>query len=218
MSGWSAAFGQVRWRIERFSRQPAYRGGRDRICHLQRTQRRGSTVAGNSERSTGSARTLLSIAWFHRSEGLSRELFASGEALWLGVEPQFPDEPRPPRVFLVSVPYALQAANAQTLGGLPPSAFVRAGPSSVQKSVVHEGKAAISSTQTIAAPTEMTTTSPRGTTTETGGTPGVTGVATSNISASRTPKDREPHRTFFMPTNFRVALRTPSTRALRPGV
>ena len=47
----------------------------------------------------------------------------SGER-WLGVEGQ--DIQQSPRVLLVSVPYALKAADAETLGGLPASAFLLA--------------------------------------------------------------------------------------------
>ena len=58
-------------------------------------------------------------------EALPIELFLSGEARWLdvdaeGVAPQ-------PRRLLVSVPYALKAADAETIGGKPLSAFVLAG-------------------------------------------------------------------------------------------
>jgi hypothetical protein len=68
------------------------------------------------------------------SEGLPMELFASEDPRWLGVEAQLPEETERPRVLLVSVPYALQAGNAETLGGFPPSAFVRTVPgSSAQK-------------------------------------------------------------------------------------
>ena len=58
------------------------------------------------------------------AEGLPIELFTTGEARWLGV--QLEHEPELPRVLLVSVPYALKAGDAQTLGGLPPSAFAPA--------------------------------------------------------------------------------------------
>jgi hypothetical protein len=57
--------------------------------------------------------------------GLPEELFRSGEARWLGIQPE--REPELPRVLLVSAPYALKAADADTLGGLPASAFVLAG-------------------------------------------------------------------------------------------
>ena len=56
--------------------------------------------------------------------GLPSDLFASGEARWLEV--QVAGEAPQPRVLLVSVPYALKAADAATLGGLPPSAFALA--------------------------------------------------------------------------------------------
>ncbi|MGA8029612.1 MAG: tail fiber domain-containing protein [Bryobacteraceae bacterium] len=54
--------------------------------------------------------------------GVPAELFLSGGARWLGI--QTPDQPEQPRVLLVSVPYALKAADADTLGGKPASAYV----------------------------------------------------------------------------------------------
>ncbi len=61
-----------------------------------------------------------------KSEGMPVELFASGESRWLGVQPQLPGEEELPRVLLVSVPYALRAADADTVGGKPASAFLLA--------------------------------------------------------------------------------------------
>jgi len=61
-----------------------------------------------------------------KAEGLPLQLFSSGEARWLGVS--INGEAELPRVLLLSVPYALKAADAQTLGGLPPSAFMLAAP------------------------------------------------------------------------------------------
>jgi hypothetical protein len=58
------------------------------------------------------------------SQGLPADLFASGEARWLGVQVQ--GEAEQPRTVLMSVPYALKAADAETIGGLPPSAFLKA--------------------------------------------------------------------------------------------
>jgi hypothetical protein len=55
--------------------------------------------------------------------GLPMDLFASGEGRWLEV--QIAGEKQRPRVLLTSVPYAMKAADAATLGGLPPSAFAR---------------------------------------------------------------------------------------------
>ncbi|HEY6763349.1 MAG TPA: hypothetical protein VI386_01145 [Candidatus Sulfotelmatobacter sp.] len=56
------------------------------------------------------------------SHGMPAEAFAAGEARWLGVHPSGQDEQ--PRVVLVSVPYALKALDAETLGGRPASAFM----------------------------------------------------------------------------------------------
>jgi hypothetical protein len=59
------------------------------------------------------------------AQGLPGSAFASGEARWLGVQAQ--GQVEQPRTVLISVPYALKAADAETIGGLPPSAFVKAG-------------------------------------------------------------------------------------------
>jgi len=59
-----------------------------------------------------------------QAEGLPLDLFTSGKARWLGVTPQLPAVGEQPRVLLVGVPYALKAADADTLGGKPASAFV----------------------------------------------------------------------------------------------
>jgi hypothetical protein len=58
------------------------------------------------------------------SYGLPQELFVSGEARWLGVQVQ--GQAEQPRVLLMSVPYALKALDAETIGGRPPSAFLLA--------------------------------------------------------------------------------------------
>jgi len=59
-----------------------------------------------------------------KGQGLPTELFASGEARWLGIQAE--GEAEQPRVMLLAVPYALKAGDAQTLGGLPASAFMLA--------------------------------------------------------------------------------------------
>jgi len=56
------------------------------------------------------------------AEGLPLDLFTSGEARWLGVQMSGFDEQ--PRTLMVAVPYALKAADAETLGGKPVSAFI----------------------------------------------------------------------------------------------
>jgi len=63
------------------------------------------------------------------SEGLPLDLFAGNEARWLGVTVEGEAESASGgRVLLVSVPYALKAADAETLGGRPASAFLTAAP------------------------------------------------------------------------------------------
>jgi hypothetical protein len=63
-----------------------------------------------------------------KSDGLPMEFFTSNEARWVGVQPQGQNEQ--PRVLLVSAPYALKAADAETLGGKPVTAFQLAVPQS----------------------------------------------------------------------------------------
>jgi hypothetical protein len=72
---------------------------------------------------TGHYTVRLGAASAH---GLPSEMFLSGEGRWLGV--QIGSEPEQIRVLLVAVPYAMKAADAETVGGLPPSAFVLAAP------------------------------------------------------------------------------------------
>ena len=58
------------------------------------------------------------------SGGIPVDLFASGEARWLGMSTD--DGVERPRILLVSVPYALKAADADTLGGKHPEEFMLA--------------------------------------------------------------------------------------------
>src|SRR5580693_6878065 len=62
------------------------------------------------------------------SQGLPAHVFASGEARWLGVQVQ--GQAEQPRVLLMSVPYALKALDAETVGGRPASSFMLAPTSS----------------------------------------------------------------------------------------
>jgi hypothetical protein len=61
-----------------------------------------------------------------KPDGLQTDVFTSVEARWLAV--QISGQAEQPRVLLLSVPYALKAGDAETIGGLPPSAFVQAAP------------------------------------------------------------------------------------------
>lgn len=60
------------------------------------------------------------------SAGLPAELFGSSDGRWLGVRVLAPGNAELPRVRWVSVPYALKAADAETLGGRPLSSFLMA--------------------------------------------------------------------------------------------
>ena len=60
--------------------------------------------------------------------GYRSKFSSSGSSLYLGAQPMIPGETENPRVLMVSVPFALRASDAETRGGLPPSAFARAMP------------------------------------------------------------------------------------------
>jgi hypothetical protein len=60
------------------------------------------------------------------ARGIPADAFVAGEARWLGVQPS--DQSEQARVILASVPYAMKAHDAETINGLPASAFVLAGP------------------------------------------------------------------------------------------
>jgi hypothetical protein len=62
------------------------------------------------------------------AQGLPADVFVAGEARWLAV--QVSGQTEQARTLLLSVPYALKALDAETIGGLPASAFVRANPES----------------------------------------------------------------------------------------
>ena len=57
-------------------------------------------------------------------EGLPLEIFSAGQARWLGVRAEGHAEQ--PRILLLSVAYALKAADTEMLGGKPASAYVLA--------------------------------------------------------------------------------------------
>jgi len=63
--------------------------------------------------------------------GIPVDVFSDGEARWLGVQAKGQRER--PSVMLVSVPYAMKASDAETLGGLPASAFFCADATTVLK-------------------------------------------------------------------------------------
>jgi hypothetical protein len=58
------------------------------------------------------------------ADGIPPELFAGGEARWLAVLTHAPGALEQPRILLVSVPYALRAADSEMLGGKPAAAYM----------------------------------------------------------------------------------------------
>jgi outer membrane lipoprotein-sorting protein len=70
------------------------------------------------------------------NDGVPVDLFASGEPRWLEVQFHLPERVDQPRVLLVSVPYALKASDADTLGGLPASAFLQVGASTSDRPAI----------------------------------------------------------------------------------
>src|SRR6266540_521550 len=58
------------------------------------------------------------------ASGVPLDVFSSGQARWLGMLWARPGEVEGPRMRLRSVPYALSASNAETLGGKPASAYI----------------------------------------------------------------------------------------------
>ena len=90
--------------------------------------------------------------------GVPLQLFTAGEARWLGV--QVSNLPEQSRVLLVSVPYAMKAGDAETLGGKPASAFMLSSQSGSD-----------TSTSTSTTLTNLITSGATNTTTTTNGTP-----------------------------------------------
>src|SRR5262245_34396846 len=62
------------------------------------------------------------------SDGLPLDVFTSQDRRWLEVHVERSGEPNSPRIMLASVPYALRASDADTLGGKPASAYLLAEP------------------------------------------------------------------------------------------
>src|SRR6516165_2258484 len=61
-------------------------------------------------------------------DGLPLEIFTTNDARWLSIHLEGANALDQPRVLIASVAYALRAADADTLGGRPASAYALAGP------------------------------------------------------------------------------------------
>jgi trimeric autotransporter adhesin len=88
-----------------------------------------------------------------KPEGLPLDVFTSGEARWLGVRINGGEEQA--RVLLLSVPYALKAADAETVGGLPASAFMLA-PAAMAGSASSTGAVSEATSGTVPPPATIT--------------------------------------------------------------
>ena len=117
------------------------------------------------------------------SQGLPSDVFASGEARWLGVQVQGQAEQA--RTVLMSVPYALKAADAETIGGLPPSAFLKASaPGSAAASNSSQAVAAITGTGTANHITKWLSPTKLGNSNIFDGSTGNVGIATTSPGAT----------------------------------
>jgi hypothetical protein len=96
-----------------------------------------------------------------KPDGMPADVFTSGEARWLGVQPS--GQAEQPRVLLVAVPYAMKAVDAETLGGLPPSAFVLAAPAIASGGGSNDGSAGTLNSASGAPPASSNVTTTGGT-------------------------------------------------------
>lgn len=88
-------------------------------------QEGGAALWMETQSVTADGQGKYSVVLGSQSNGIPDFVFGTAQGRWLGVQPA--QQPEMPRVLLVSVPYALKAGDANTLGGLPPSAFLLAG-------------------------------------------------------------------------------------------
>jgi len=91
-----------------------------------------------------------------KPDGLPTDLFTSVQARWVGV--QISGQNEQPRFLLVSAPYAMKAGDAETIGGLPPSAFMLA-PSTIGAGPASTSLTGINATRPVAtggAPANLT--------------------------------------------------------------
>jgi hypothetical protein len=83
----------------------------------------GEALWAETQRVTVGQDGAFSVLLGSASEGgLPQSLFAGGQARWLGISIE--GAPEQPRVPLTSVAYAMKAADAETLGGVPAADFV----------------------------------------------------------------------------------------------
>jgi len=116
------------------------------------------------------------------SQGLPSDLFNSGEARWLGMQVQ--GEVEKPRTLLMSVPYALKAADAETIGGLPASAFLKASAPAAAAAQASSPSAAITGSGTANHITKWLSTTKLGNSNIFDSASGKVGIATTSPGAT----------------------------------
>lgn len=129
-----------------------------------------------------------------KPDGLPAELFTTEQARWVGV--QVSGQPEQQRVLLVSAPYALKAGDAETIGGLPPSAFMLAAPVALGSAAASSGTAQTASPLTAS---DVTTT---------GGTTGYLPV----FNGAATIIDSAVFQTATAPFKVGIDTTTPATQ------
>ena len=75
-------------------------------------------------------------------DGVPADLFVTGAPRWLGIRFNRPGEEEQPRILLASVPYALKAADAETLGGRPASDYLLSPPAAAAEAAIRAGTGA----------------------------------------------------------------------------
>src|SRR5262245_19231429 len=99
------------------------------------------------EKTTGRFSLLLGASY---PDGIPAAVFGASQAQWMSLLFERLGEVEQPRVRIASVPYALKASDAETLGGLPASAYVRAPSGDAPRSGSAIDSAATSMTAPIA--------------------------------------------------------------------
>ncbi|MGZ4815176.1 MAG: hypothetical protein ACXVZV_07200, partial [Terriglobales bacterium] len=112
--------------IVRFSGKLPARDGSPRVAGvtfaLYRDQQGGSPLWLETQNVSADPAGAYSVLLGSATRGgIPAELFSTGEPRWLGISVEGQELPR---ILLVSVPYALKAASADTLAGLPAAAFM----------------------------------------------------------------------------------------------
>ena len=99
------------------------------------------------EKTTGRFTLLLGAS---DPAGIPAAVFASGDGQWMSLLFERAGEREQARVRIASVPYALKASDAETLGGLPASAYLRAPTTASTDSVSRETSTVTSTALTVA--------------------------------------------------------------------